>query len=134
MAERIRAIAWTFKKYFWRFFMIMLKAVKMFETFLVKPLYFISDKTVNLSHKHIHMDTQFSWRKTFTWNIFLSIELPFQKLLEFLIKKSIKIFKNLENNLPLTSVEKSLYIKVHCFIKIFLVHCYRVSWLRGSRA
>ena len=65
--------------------MIILKAVKMFQTFLVNPFYRTTDKSMNLSHKNIHMAADISKPKTFAFNIFF-IELFFQKLLELLIK------------------------------------------------
>ena len=64
---------------------ILLKAVKMFQTFLVNPFYMTTDKSMNLSHKNIHMAAQIARPTAFTLNIFF-IELFFQKLLELLIK------------------------------------------------
>ena len=51
--------------------MIILKAVKMFQTFLVNPFYMTTDKSMNLSHKNIHMAAQIARPTAFTLNIFL---------------------------------------------------------------
>ena len=61
--------------------MIILKAVKMFQTLLVTHFY-----------RNIHMAAQISRPKAFTLNIFF-IELFFQKLLELLIKQKLNIFR-----------------------------------------
>ena len=51
--------------------MIMLKAVKMFQTLLVNIFYMTTDKSINLSHKNIHMAAQIARPTAFTLNIFL---------------------------------------------------------------
>ena len=61
----------TPKDFIWKVFMIMLKAVKMFQTLLVNVFYMTTDKSINLSHKNIHMAAQIARPTAFTLNIFL---------------------------------------------------------------
>ena len=42
----------------------------MFQTLLVSSFHLITDKTINLSHKNIHMAAQIATPKAFTLNFF----------------------------------------------------------------
>ena len=81
-----------------------------------KTFYLNTGKTVNFSLNHIRMATQFSGPKTFTWNIFFSIELPFQNLLEVLIEEKLENFREFREGFTFDFRRKSLYIEVHCWL------------------
>ena len=50
--------------------MVILKAIKMFQTLQVSPFHLTTDKTVSPSHRNIHMAVKISGTKAFILNIF----------------------------------------------------------------